>query len=299
LILGHGTGHHKETWEPCIERLFELDAKAPKRLIAEIWSVDCQQHGEAAIVNAEYLAKDPYLPCEIYAEAYLDVINSGLIADQKNRSIVLAGHSGGAAADCLVARGTPNHELPFSSMILVEPPMVPPELISFEQFEQLVGMIGMAVKKRRETWPSRQAALEFLSKRKPWRSWTPKAIELFVQHALRPQPTAEEPEAVTLCVPNDVEIDIHKGIGAMYAALDRMAEIAGDIPIHVIFGGKPDYRTQEIKDALCDPKHGRIMGSVHTIEGAGHSIAQEKPVELSDVMYDILKASVALPTAKL
>lgn len=131
---------------------------------------------------------------------------------------------------------------------------------------------------------------------------------------------------------NDVEIDIHKGIGAMYAALDRMAQIAGDVPIHVIFGGKPDYRyghhvidqstraeinyrTQEIKDALCDPKHGRTMASIHTIEGAGHSvsnstrssnsllnlhqIAQEKPIELSNVMYGILKGSTALPTAKL
>lgn len=157
-----------------------------------------------------------------------------------------------------MARGTPNNELPFSRMILVEPPMVPPELIPFEQLEQLVGMIGMAVKKRRETWPSRKAALEFLSKRKPWRSWTPRAIELFVvrfpvirshqllnliqEHALRPQPTAEEPDAVTLCVSNEVEIDIHKGIGAMYAALDRMSEIASHVPIHVIFGGKPDYR---------------------------------------------------------
>jgi len=299
LILGHGTGHHKETWEPCVERLFELDGRGPKRLIAEIWSVDCQHHGEAAIVNSEYLAKNPFLPCEMYADAYLAVIQSGHIADITNRSIVLAGHSGGAAADCLVARGTPNDELPFSRIILVEPPMVPPELVPFEQFEQLVGMIGMAVKKRRETWPDRKSALEFLSKRKPWRLWTPKAIELFVEHALRPQPTAEEPDAVTLCVSNEVEIDIHKGIWAMYAALDRMSEIASHVPIHVIFGGKPDYRTQEIKDALCDPKHGRTMASIHTIKGAGHSVAQEKPIELSDVMYEIFKSSMAFPTAKL
>jgi len=131
LILGHGTGHReyyastsitvahksledKETWEPSIERLFELDGRAPKRLIAEIWSVDCQHHGEAAIVNSEYLVKNPFLrasslhtkhvfwlkiACEIYAEAYLAVIQSGLIADIENRSIVLAGHSGGAAAE--------------------------------------------------------------------------------------------------------------------------------------------------------------------------------------------------------
>lgn len=79
----------------------------------------------------------------------------------------------------LAARHSDVDKIPFSSVIMVEPPMVPPEIMPEEQFKELVGMIAVAVRKRRESWPSRAAAVEFFTARKPWKSWTPRAIELF------------------------------------------------------------------------------------------------------------------------
>lgn len=55
----------KETWEPVIEELFKLDVggkiKFGSPLIREAWALDCQNHGEAGILNAEVLARNPGL----------------------------------------------------------------------------------------------------------------------------------------------------------------------------------------------------------------------------------------------
>lgn len=61
LVLTHGTGYHKEHWEPTIEHLFEhlassstnsSRARVPVR-IHDVWSIDCQNHGDAAVLNEE------------------------------------------------------------------------------------------------------------------------------------------------------------------------------------------------------------------------------------------------------
>lgn len=60
LILTHGTGFHKEQWEPTIEDLYRLvEQTGPKHRtqpkIREIWSIDWPNHGDAAILNEKTL----------------------------------------------------------------------------------------------------------------------------------------------------------------------------------------------------------------------------------------------------
>jgi hypothetical protein len=48
----------KEQWEPLISEVFRLQhGKAPHLRIHEAWSVDRQNHGDAALLNKEELAK--------------------------------------------------------------------------------------------------------------------------------------------------------------------------------------------------------------------------------------------------
>lgn len=57
LIFTHGTGFHKEQWEPTLEHLFDAAKQdggiRPK--IHDIWALDCPNHGDAAVINEEEL----------------------------------------------------------------------------------------------------------------------------------------------------------------------------------------------------------------------------------------------------
>lgn len=46
----------KETWEPTVEDLFQLDSGM---LVREAWGLDCQNHGEACTLNEAILSRKP------------------------------------------------------------------------------------------------------------------------------------------------------------------------------------------------------------------------------------------------
>lgn len=57
-ICAHGTGFHKEQWEPTICHLFGLqDHSVPLR---EVWTVDCPNHGQSYILNEKAIAEGGY-----------------------------------------------------------------------------------------------------------------------------------------------------------------------------------------------------------------------------------------------
>lgn len=60
LVVLHSTSFHKEAWEPALEYLFrDVIQKAHNRVkIREAWSIDCPNHGEAAVLNEKVL-RDP------------------------------------------------------------------------------------------------------------------------------------------------------------------------------------------------------------------------------------------------
>lgn len=77
--------------------------------------------------------------------------------------------------------GYPLHKLPFSSMILVEPGMMTREIyaVAFKEptlFKQVIER----TRKGKDIWPSRDAALKWLSERSPWKRWDPRVLRLFI-----------------------------------------------------------------------------------------------------------------------
>ncbi|KAG5636300.1 hypothetical protein H0H81_008499 [Sphagnurus paluster] len=56
LIFAHGTGFHKEIWEPTMDELnvlLEQNTRGVK--VREMWAIDAPNHGEAAILNEDVL----------------------------------------------------------------------------------------------------------------------------------------------------------------------------------------------------------------------------------------------------
>lgn len=66
LIFAHGTGYHKEHWEPTLEDLFDfLSTEGNSSVkIREAWSIDCPNHGDAAVLNEEALTWGYVPTCE-------------------------------------------------------------------------------------------------------------------------------------------------------------------------------------------------------------------------------------------
>lgn len=62
FVLAHGTGFHGEQWEPMLNHVFSL-SKGPRAgalPIREAWSVECPNHGEAAVINESVLRRSGY-----------------------------------------------------------------------------------------------------------------------------------------------------------------------------------------------------------------------------------------------
>jgi len=54
----------KEHWEPVIKELFEEEHAAGSAIIKEAWAIDCQDHGESAILNENELENGKRYICE-------------------------------------------------------------------------------------------------------------------------------------------------------------------------------------------------------------------------------------------
>jgi len=60
LILAHGTGFHKEHWEPMLQHLFTAATRSRAFPIREAWSFDCPNHGDAGVLNEKVLLRGGY-----------------------------------------------------------------------------------------------------------------------------------------------------------------------------------------------------------------------------------------------
>ena len=61
LVLLHGTGFHKETWEPSLERVFHLASRSIGDVkIREAWAIECPNHGASAQLNDSTLQQPAY-----------------------------------------------------------------------------------------------------------------------------------------------------------------------------------------------------------------------------------------------
>ncbi|KXN86692.1 hypothetical protein AN958_09749 [Leucoagaricus sp. SymC.cos] len=122
LVFTHCVNTHKETWEPVIQHLFALQTEASTPVqIVEVWSMDSPNHGEGGVVNHQPLLKRTQGITGFDWARGVDVLyRSGLIEPPK---VIGIGHSAGGCIMILVASLYSLMEIPYCSLILVEPPM--------------------------------------------------------------------------------------------------------------------------------------------------------------------------------
>ena len=73
-----------------------------------------------------------------------------------------------------------NHELPYVSMILIEPTVVTRELFNTTLDDRMAHMdfVVAMTNARRDIWSSNEHAFEYFKTRFPWKFWDPRVLRL-------------------------------------------------------------------------------------------------------------------------
>ncbi|KDQ62330.1 hypothetical protein JAAARDRAFT_149140 [Jaapia argillacea MUCL 33604] len=304
LILLHSTSFHKETWEPTVQRLFQLVTNAADTgggglpvKIREAWVIDCPNHGVSAKLNEVALREPEFFDnftCEKYARAVHHFLSAGpergARVDFRSRNLFGIGHSLGSVAMTILQHLSP--PIKFSAIILVEP------MLSPAGPEWLYGLRSRLVKyayERRDVWASREHALESLKKGKRTEIWHPKVLELFVEFALRSHPGSDHEftpyNGVTLACTREQEAAMYRDVEGPTKPVTDLNEACTRMPVHIVFGDVNDFLPREVHEAVVDPSSGRRFASITRIPKVGHLVPQQAPEQLAEVIFRCLTTS--------
>ncbi|KAG6824217.1 hypothetical protein H0H92_007631 [Tricholoma furcatifolium] len=297
LVLSHGMGFSKEIWEPVLEDLFRLEDSVGTRPgalpIREVWALDFQNHGEAGVRNADIVAKDPdMLNMHEFADALAAFCNSDLLGnlDPEFDKIILAGHSAGSIVTVLATSYfNPPYKIPFSGLILIDTPFFTPDML--DQTTEMYKFIAASTPRRKDIWPSREAAIKEMKEQLPYSEWDPRMFDIYTKYGLQSLPTPYYPdkEGTTLTTHRSSESVIYQSQAIAYYGLYRLNQISAFIPVHLIYGERNDMFTREAQNSLLNAKEGRIFASVTRVRGAGHLVVQQAPLRIAQEIFRILR----------
>ncbi|KAJ7470743.1 Alpha/beta hydrolase fold-1 [Mycena latifolia] len=297
LLVFHGLGQHKEQWEPVIERLYALQSPCDhSSRIREVWSLEWQNHGESAVLNEEALKDDPRsAPMDGWASGVAEFVKSDFV---KGHRLVGVGYSSGAIA--LMVSTLHFEKCPYLGIILVEPTVTDKETWEANH-EKIIKpafeLVNKAVTHRRNSWVSKEATHEYFIGRSPWKSWDPRVVELFTEHALRNSKDKDGNDCVVRKCPTIHEATaLQLNDKAPWDAAEQVTKLSGIVPIHVIFAELVDSMPRVLRDSAVDRSQGRIVDSITTIPNVGHSIIQALPdvvgSTISGLLNDILSPNI-------
>jgi pimeloyl-ACP methyl ester carboxylesterase len=285
LLFAHCIGSHKEQWEPVIARLFALaQEKEAAHRIREAWAIDCQSHGDSAVLNAAALNSRPDgISAFEWAEGIASIVGSSRMTGHR---IVPIGHSAGGGAVTLTTLHLPTHPPPYAALILVEPTIVTREVYhgDIENRQAQMDFAVGSTRKRRDKWPSKSDARSWMGSRWPWKNWDSRALDLFVEHGLHP----DSEGGVTLKTPREHEALTFQDTEAHFHAVIQLAQICHIIPVHLIWSEHLEIIPISVQDSLSDASEGRVVASITRVPEAGHLVTQEKPDALADAISAVL-----------
>ncbi|KAK7036803.1 hypothetical protein VNI00_011469 [Paramarasmius palmivorus] len=289
LLFAHCIGTHKEHWEPVIEKLYSTlntNSKHPRQRIREAWAFDWQNHGDSAIANEEKLESRPEgVSVYEWSAAIRNFVRSSRM---RGHRIVPLGHSAGAGTMMLSSLGIPISEMPYTALILIEATMITREHFyeSFEARMETMEFTVNATLKRRDTWPSRDFAFEWMRKRFPWQFWDERVVHITAEHGLKDANTGE----VTLKCSREQEATLYPDVDPHFEAMDELARVCTALPVHAVWGENEDIVVEEIRSSLGDASKGRKLASISIVPDCGHWIVQQNPEGLAEAIGKTLES---------
>lgn len=250
LLLAHATGFCGEIWLPVVEHLRESF-----RCVA----FDLRGHGKSQSPSGGRESWD----WNLYADDALAVMDAANLTKPFG-----IGHSCGGATELLVEErrpGTFNALYLFEPVIFTDNPPLGPDPDRD---------LAVRTRRRRETFSSRDEALQTFSSRGPFAALDPAELAAYVDYAFEPL----EDGSVTLRLPANDEAEVYVMASAHNGFVD-LPKV--QCPVTLAHGSESKSFTEEHMRTVAD----RIPnGSFVQWEGLGHFGPLEKPAEFAQTV---------------
>src|SRR6185295_12578327 len=174
------------------------------------------------------------------------------------------GHSKGAIA---IAGAAAAGSRRLARAVLIEPVLVS---VADAKEPAWANPLAAGARRRRSTWPSRDAMLASLRPKMPFAAWEEEFVRLYVEHGVADRPDGQ----VELLCPPEIEAAVyaHAVLTDGYRLLERLAA-----PTLIVRGTEsPGFRERDAAVALARLPAGELI----TVTGAGHFAPMERPAEV-------------------
>ncbi|MDP2715833.1 alpha/beta fold hydrolase [Rheinheimera sp.] len=249
LHMLHGNGFCSRMYQPMLQ-LLAADY--------DLFLSDAQGHGDSdhggAFVGWNKSAELAAEAWQAHRTLYADVPVYGV------------GHSFGGILTALIHTSSPS---PFTAAILLDPVLFTPGMLTVMSTLKGVRLyhknpLAKAALRRRQHWPDRDTALNYLNNRGMFANWHPDALAAYIDHALKPT----EQGLSLKCLPQR-EADIFSSYPEkLWQQLARSCP-----PVHVIYG---DRSYDFVAKALRKWQKCNSAVSIEQVSG-GHCFMQEQP----------------------
>ena len=200
-LAHHANGFCKGMWAEVAHAL-----RGEVRIVA----MDARGHGD----SSRPAGPRAYAWSEFAAD--LGAVAARLVAETGRPHALGIGHSFGGTSLLGAAAA---HAERFERLLLVDPVTPPPPAVGGPERAERVGGMVDAARRRRGDWPSRAEARAWFAERSLFASWTPTALDLYVEDGLRERAAG----GVELKCPGEVEAAVFE----QGEALDLLAWTQG------------------------------------------------------------------------
>ena len=220
LIVAHGIGSAKECYEPFFDDLLRCDVR-----IRGIWAADATNNGASYILNEHILGDEPHWLD--FSRDLIHMVNH--FQTQMPPPIVGIGQSLGNVTILMMSI---YHPRLFSGIVLSEPALGPGFIRTKRAQPHLFPSVLVA--KRREKWPSREAARTSLAKSPYYGAFDSRVSDNVIEYELRNAP----PDPLV-----DAERSLHPVILTVPKTMESYTWMRPDPPL-TGFPEGPDYSTR-------------------------------------------------------
>jgi pimeloyl-ACP methyl ester carboxylesterase len=252
VLLAHPTGFHGLVWAPIAAKL----VRAGRR----VWSFDFRGHGDSdPSPNGAY-------SWEEFADDALAVTHHLELGG--SRRLIAAGHSKGGAS---LLRASVREPGIYPRVWCFEPIIVP---VNAPVLAATDNPMSAGARRRRDQWPSRDAALESYSSKPPLNALAPAALAAYVDYGVRDR---ADGTVELKCRPED-EATIYT-MGANLGLFPQLGEVS--CPVLVACG----EHTTSITPAMAEQIVARLpQATLEVWEHRGHFGPLEDPDHAAESM---------------